>query len=80
MIEIYNNEKEDINLKNYYLSDNLNSINKYKFPDITIKSESYLVVYASGKNALIDGEVHTNFKLDEKDTILTIKKRVVRND
>lgn len=67
MIEIYNNEEFDINLKNYYLSNNSNEINKYIFPDVTIKSKSYLIVYASGKNEYKE-EIHTNFKLDNKDT------------
>lgn len=75
MIEIYNEEDKDINLKNYSLSDNLNEINKYIFPDITIKAKSYLIVYTSGKNELIEGEIHTNFKLDETDTILVLNDK-----
>ena len=75
MIEIYNNEEEDIYLKDYYISDNLTNVNKYAFPDIVVKSKSYLVVYASGKNGLIDGEVHSNFKLDEKDTTLILSDK-----
>lgn len=72
IIEIYNNDNKDINLKNYYLSDNLNSINKYKFPDITIKSNSYIILFTSGKNEIIKEELHTNFKLDETDNILIL--------
>lgn len=70
MIEIYNNEDYDINLKNFYLSDNINEINKYTFDDVTIKSKSYLTVFTSGKNETTEDEIHTNFKLDEKDTII----------
>lgn len=72
MIEIYNEEETDINLKNYYLTDNSNEINKYMFPDVTIKANSYLIVFTSGKNQLINNEVHTNFKLDETDTIIIL--------
>lgn len=72
MIEIYNEEDKDINLKNYYLSDNSKEINKYTFPDIIIKAKSYLIIYMSGKNELIGEEIHTNFNLDETDTILVL--------
>ncbi len=64
-IELYNGNDYDINLYNYYLTDSMKDTKKWTFPDVTIKSHEYLVVYASGKNSLIDGEVHTNFKLDQ---------------
>ena len=72
MIEIYNEEDKDINLKNYYLSDNINEINKYKFPDVVIKANSYIVVFTSGKNEIVNNEIHTNFKLDETDTTIIL--------
>jgi len=75
MIEIYNNEEYDVNLKNFYLSDNINEINKYVFEDVTIKSKSYLVVFVSGKNETNEDEIHTNFKLDEKDTFIIISDK-----
>lgn len=78
MIEIYNEEDKDINLKNYYLSDNSNEINKYIFPDVTIKAKSYLVVFTSGKNEIINEEIHTNFKLDETDTIIVLSDNYKR--
>ena len=71
MIEIYNNEDKEVNLKNYYLSDNPDVINKYRFPDINVKPKSYLVVFASGKDTS-DNEIHTNFKLDEADHIIIL--------
>ena len=47
------------------MSDREYDTNKWTFPDITIKSKSYLIVYASGKNKC-DFETsicHTDFKL-----------------
>ena len=44
-IELYNGTDEDINLKNYGLSDSLDEKVKWLFPDVTIKSKEYLIVY-----------------------------------
>ncbi len=64
-IEIYNDYDYDINLKNYFLSDEITSNKKWKFPSIIIKSKEYLVIYASDKDKcdLNIRECHTNFKL-----------------
>ena len=78
MLEIYNNEDYDINLKNYCLTDNINNINKYIFPEIIIKSKSYIVIYASGLNKIINDEIHTNFKLDDKDNIIVLSDNYKR--
>jgi len=58
-IEIYNGNNYDINLKNYSLSDNENK-NRWAFPETTIKANSYLIVFMSGKNQ--EG-LYANFKI-----------------
>ncbi|MBQ7136973.1 MAG: CotH kinase family protein [Bacilli bacterium] len=84
VIELYNNEKHDINLEGYFLSDNIDNITKYTFPKVTIKAKSYLVIYASSKDTHIDGELHTNFELNNKDNILILsdnrKKQIDKVD
>ena len=66
-IEIYNGYDKDINLAGYHLSDNSSNINKWTFPDITIKKGEYLVIYADGINSCTDNNnCHTNFKLSKK--------------
>jgi len=71
MIEIFNNNDYDVNLKGYYLTDKYDNKYKYMFPDVTVKSKEYLVIYASGldKN---DEELHTNFSLDNDDNVLIL--------
>ena len=71
-IEIYNGYDYDIDLTGYYLSDDNYETKKWQFKDVTIKSNSYLVVYASGLNQVIDDEIHTNFKLDKNGEVVTL--------
>lgn len=73
-IEIYNDYDQDINLKNYYLSDETTSSKKWIFPEIIIKSKEYLIIYASDKNKcdLSIRECHTNFKLGNNGETVTL--------
>ena len=57
-VELYNGEDKDINLKGYGLSDAGNEV-KFTFPDITIKSKGYIIVYLSGTRE----DMHAPFKL-----------------
>lgn len=67
-IEIHNNYNHDINLSNFMLTDNEYKPDKWIFPNITIKKDEYLIIYASGKNKcdLEKRICHTNFKLNSK--------------
>ncbi|MBQ9854273.1 MAG: lamin tail domain-containing protein [Bacilli bacterium] len=77
MIEIYNDSDSDIDLSNYYLTNNSKNITKYTFPEnIIIKAKSYLTIYTSGENKLINGEIHTNFKLNKDDKILILSDKL----
>lgn len=72
-IEIYNATENPINLKGYGLSDSLSEPYKWRFPEIELESDSYLIVWASGKDAVIgENEIHTNFGLDSSEEILVL--------
>ncbi len=71
-IEIYNSSDKDINLSGYYLSDDNFNLRKWPFPDVVIKSKSYILVYASGKDMYENNEIHTNFKISKKGEVLTL--------
>lgn len=76
MIEIYNDSDKDIDLSNYYLTNSSKKINKYLFPqNEIIKSKSYLTIYTSEEDRIIDGEIHTNFKLSNDDGILILSDK-----
>ena len=65
-IELYNNGDEDVDISGYGLTDNINKPFKWVFPQgITVPANGYLVVVASGNNAIIDGELHTNFSISK---------------
>lgn len=73
IIEIYNNEDTDLDISNYYLTNNSNNLTKYSFPEHTIiKAKSYLIIIASGYNKIIDNEIHTNFKLTNNDSVIIL--------
>ena len=49
-IEIYNKADTSINVENYFLSDDANELDKWKFPSGTINPDSHIVVFASDKD------------------------------
>jgi len=72
-IEIYNHGKTDINLKGYGLSDSKSDPLKWVFPDVTISSGQYMIVWASGKNRKDPANpLHTSFKIDASGEQITI--------
>ncbi len=62
-IEIYNQSADTVLLKGWVLSDNENDLNKWSFPDIEILPDSFLLIFASGKDVFDGYYWHTNFKL-----------------
>ncbi len=65
-IEIYNPSSTTVNLSDWSLTDKENDSRLWVFPDITIQSDSYIIVFASGKDRTgLTGDLHTNFKLSK---------------
>lgn len=75
-IEIYNRSDLPVNLAGWALTNDPNQPQQWPFPDITLGSKEYLVVFASGKNRRDVGEhgaiLHTNFKLSKKGDFLAL--------
>ena len=61
-IELHNPSEEPIDLTDYALSDRENEA-KWTFPSAQIEAGGFLVIFASGKDLVSNGEMHTNFKL-----------------
>jgi hypothetical protein len=62
-IELYNTTNVSISLNGFTLTDDLANLQKWTFPDTTIGAQSYLLIYASGKDR-INGSLHTNFGIN----------------
>ena len=63
-IEIYNPSQATIDLDGWYLTDDINNIEKWEFPSVQLVPGSYIVVFASGKDRRgSDSQLHTDFAL-----------------
>jgi len=63
-IEIYNAGMNSVDLEGWCLTDDVNNLTQWAFPEVTLSPDAYLVVFASGKNRRDPLAVlHTNFKL-----------------
>src|SRR5436190_20684037 len=68
-IEIYNSGTGPVNLEGWFLTDRTNDLARWRLPSVVLQglggadSNSYLIVFASGKNRTSDvRHLHTNFK------------------
>lgn len=80
-IELYNSGSKSVSLKGAGLSDDKNELHKWVFPDVTITSGEYLIVFASDKDKK-GKELHTNFKLSGGNDTLYLSsadKKIVRS-
>ncbi|HXJ61444.1 MAG TPA: CotH kinase family protein [Verrucomicrobiae bacterium] len=74
-IEIYNPERGPASLAGWYVSDNPLDLTKWRFPDVTIPGQGFVLVFASGKDRTDpQGELHTNFNLDRDGEYLALTR------
>lgn len=63
-IELFNSASQPASLAGWRLTDNALKPAKWTFPAVTLQANSFLLLYASGKNRTNAGApLHTNFKL-----------------
>jgi hypothetical protein len=63
-IEIRNPDPNPVSLNGWFLTDLAANKSKWAFPNVTLPGNSYLLVWASGKNRRVAGQpLHTNFNL-----------------
>jgi len=65
-IEIYNPTAEVVHLGSWYLTNDADNLEQWKFPNgVVLNPGQFLVVFASGKNRAVAGaELHTSFSLN----------------
>lgn len=70
-IKLYNPNNFEITLENMYLSDNLEVINRFRIPTITIKAnESLTIVCNNNKDSSSLLKIKANFSLKEGETLV----------
>jgi hypothetical protein len=62
-IELYNSGNTPVSLTGWSLTDDATKPAKWVFPATMLSANSYLVVFASGRNTNVNGRLHTSFKL-----------------
>ena len=73
-IELQNTGPSTVNLAGWHLTDDPDLLQKWHFPSVNLASGAFLTVFASDKNTIINGELHTNFKLDGGGEYLALVK------
>jgi hypothetical protein len=63
-IEIYNRDSVPGSLNGWFLTDNAGLPTQWRFPDVAVPANGYLIVFASGKDRTnVTGRLHSNFNL-----------------
>jgi hypothetical protein len=62
-IELYNGSSTSVSLNQWSLTDDATKPAKWVFPPTLLSANGYLVVFASGRDTNVNGQLHTNFKL-----------------
>jgi Ca2+-binding RTX toxin-like protein len=66
-IEIHNPNSTPISLNGYYLTDDQGELTKWKFPDVSLAPNAYLLVWASDKDRADPAKpLHANLKLSDE--------------
>jgi hypothetical protein len=73
-IEIYNPTNQAVHLGGWYLTDEADNLEQWRFPaGVALNPGQFLVVFASGKDRAVAGaELHTNFSLDAEGEYLAL--------
>ena len=71
-IEIYNEGSTTVDLSGYKLSDDVNNIGKWTFPEVTIDPGQYLLIFASGKEYSEGGDLQANFRISSLEETIVL--------
>jgi gliding motility-associated-like protein len=64
-IELYNTTASSVDLTGWYVSDKTSNPTKWQIPSGSVPANGYLVIWASGRNEAVGGNIHTGFKLTQ---------------
>ncbi len=61
-IELYNPDSEAYDLDGHFLTDDVENLERWQFPEVSIPANGYLIIFASSKDRRDEeSELHTNF-------------------
>ena len=63
-LELYNNGASDVDLEDFYLSDDSTNLQKWELPDVELQPGEHLLLFCSGKDIQLS-LYHTNFKISQ---------------
>ncbi len=76
-IELHNAGMSGVNLAGWFLTDTPTNLTKWRFPNVGILPDKFIVVFASGKDRTNDlASLHTNFRLAKQGGYLALVNRV----
>lgn len=71
-LEIYNPGPDPMNMRDYFLTDDLSEPLEWRFPDTTLAAEAYLLVWADEDPS--QGPLHADFKLSRDGELIALHK------
>ncbi len=71
-IELTNCGIGTVSLGGYFLSDKSDRPTEWALPDVELEPGERIVVFASGRDCVIDGEPHANFSLNRHSGVVTL--------
>jgi hypothetical protein len=72
-IEIFNPTASDVDLAGWALTDDPRHLLAWRFPNVVLAANSYLLVFASGEDRTnVTGRLHTNFQLSDRGGFLAL--------
>lgn len=72
-VELWNQKDYSINLSQFGLSDDTTNLHKWKFPNVTIEPNDYLLIWCSSNDSLYaNSELHSNFNISRAGEEITL--------
>ena len=63
-VELHNTSGADVNLAGWYLSDSVDKLKRWSFPELILPADGYIAVHCSGYGRTADpAHLHTDFRL-----------------
>ncbi len=71
-IEIYNEGSTTVDLSGYKLSDDIDNIGKWTFPEVSIDPGQYLLIFASGAEYSESGDLQASFRISSLEETIVL--------